>query len=240
MNIKDNIKVLILEDDITWSLYIESIFFSSKFEIVGTANTLSKGKAMIDGFKPDLIISDIMLQDGNAFDIFLEKKYLEIPTIFMTSFTEEDIFVQTKEIPKSTYLVKPFHKFSLLSSIQLILSKYPPIKILPVVKNYIEVKGKNYQTKMILFEDIAYISAEGNYIFVITKNKQKFVRKMSLTNIKEELDDRFIQINKSHLINIDFIQRINLSKKTIIVNETNIAIGRIYRKELDKVLRDKE
>lgn len=195
---------------------------------------------MIDGFKPDLIISDIMLQDGNAFDIFLEKKYLEIPTIFMTSFTGEDIFVQTKEIPKSTYLVKPFHKFSLLSSIQLILSKYPPIKILPVVKNYIEVKGKNYQTKMILFEDIAYISAEGNYIFVITKNKQKFVRKMSLTNIKEELDDRFIQINKSHLINIDFIQRINLSKKTIIVNETNIAIGRIYRKELDKVLRDKE
>ena len=54
------IKVLIIEDDPTWSIFVESIISESNYELVGIANTMTKAKVMIEGFNPDILISEII------------------------------------------------------------------------------------------------------------------------------------------------------------------------------------
>jgi DNA-binding LytR/AlgR family response regulator len=63
----------------------------------------------------------------------------------------------------------------------------------------VEVIDKNQQVLKIHLADIVYVEAEGNYTFIHTIQHKVYARKKPLKNLKEELDEKFIQINKSHL-----------------------------------------
>jgi DNA-binding LytR/AlgR family response regulator len=238
MNISnEKIRILILEDDPTWAYYVESFFESTNFHSIGIANTLVKAKGMIDGLKPDLIIADINLYDGQVFDLLASEDYNSTPKIFMTSQIDEESYLETIKIPKSTYIGKPFHKFSLLSSLELLISKYPFKKM--VNERFMEIRDKNQQKKKILLNEIAYITAEGNYIFIHNPNKFKFVKKKSLVKVQGELDERFLRISKTCIVNTFFIQRVDLGQQKVTVNETALTIGRGYRHELNNYLEHK-
>jgi DNA-binding LytR/AlgR family response regulator len=230
-------RILVIEDDPVWSLFIESAIAESGFVVIGSANTVMKAKSLIDGYKPDILVADIMLKDTDIFSIMDDEKYHSIPKVFMTSHTTDEVFLRSKQIPRSTYLAKPFHKFSLLAALDLLNLTYPTNS--PVEEKFIEVRGRNHQKIKILFGSIVWISAEGNYSFIHTKEKQKFAIKRSLIRIKKDLDDNFFQINKSHIINKNYIQRIDLGNQVVNVYESAIAIGRAYRKELDVFLEQK-
>jgi len=118
------IKVLIIEDDPTWSIFVESIISESNYELVGIANTMTKAKVMIEGFNPDILISEIRIQNVLVFDFLDTEKYLGVPIIFMAHQMDDRFYELSQTIPKTTYLSKPFQKFTLLSTLALLLSKY--------------------------------------------------------------------------------------------------------------------
>lgn len=231
------IKVLVIEDDPTWALFIESAISGSVYELVGSANTIEKAKAMIDGFAPDLIISDIKVQDSTIFDLLKIEKYNNYTMLFMTSHLEGEFYDLTHETPKSTYLAKPFHKFTLLSALELLLSKYP----IQDSKSsaFITVRGLQQQAFKVKLHEITWIQSEGNYSFVNTVDGKKHAKKKSLSKLFEELDSRFLIVHRGFAINTDYIQRIELSKKTIYVQDNAIPIGRNFRDSLDGFLHQK-
>lgn len=228
------VKILIIEDDPAWSLFVESIIDESDYELVGSANTLIKAKALIEGYRPHVIIGNIRIQNSTIFELWDEGNKYEFSTIFMSSHLDNEFFLLSKQFPKSTYLVKPFHKFSLLSTLDLLLSKYPIVK--PIDEKFIPVRGNQQQIKKIKFDEITWIEAKGNYCFINTQSHKKYARKKSLKSLINELDSRFIRIHKAFLINTEYINRVELSNNLIIVRETAIPLGRHYRKELDGFL----
>jgi DNA-binding LytR/AlgR family response regulator len=229
------VKVLIIEDDPTWSIFVESIISESKYELVGTANTMTKAKAMIEGFNPDILISEIRIQNVIVFDFLDTEKYLGVPIIFMAHQMDDRFYELSQTIPKTTYLTKPFHKFTLLSTLDLLLSKYHVKNIID--KPFISIRENQYQVKEILFDDIVWIEAERNYSIINTLSGMKYLHKKKLKECVEELDERFIRVHKGYIINKKYISQIDLTSREITVNNSIVPIGRTYRSELDSLLK---
>lgn len=229
------IKVLIIEDDPTWSIFVESIISESNYELVGTANTMNKAKVMIERFNPDILISEIRIQNVIVFDFLDTEKYWGVPIIFMAHQMDDRFYELSQTIPKTTYLTKPFQKFTLLSTLALLLSKYS-VKIIDD-KPFVSIRENQYQVKEILFDDIVWIEAEGNYGIINTYSGMKYIYKKILKDCLEELDERFIRVHKGYIINKTYIRRIDLTSREITVNLSIVPIGRTYRCELDCLLK---
>ena len=97
------------------------------------------------------------------------------------------------------------------------------------------IKNGNLLHK-IRIRDLMWVSSEGNYITLHTLQR-KYVLKMSLKKISEFLPlDYFSQIHRSFIVQIGYIDRIDMATNEILLHEINLPIGRKYKKEfLDKL-----
>lgn len=81
--------------------------------------------------------------------------------------------------------------------------------------------------------DVYAIESNGNYCTIKIAEKE-FVLRSTLTRFKEEFKPYgFVQVNKSTLIQIDNIDRIDLSiNRVLLTNQHQISLSRNYRKPL--------
>jgi len=85
------IRVLIVEDSTTESIFLENILNKDPWiEVVGISKTGKDAIQMAQEIQPDLITMDIILPDMNGIDVTEEivKKY-HIPIVFVSAFTDE-------------------------------------------------------------------------------------------------------------------------------------------------------
>lgn len=237
MNNDRKVKILIIEDDLVYSIFVESIIMESEYELIGSANTLEKAKAMIEGCKPDVIIADIQLHDSTIFKLIEESDIKNISFLFMTSHLEGDYYSLSRDVPQSTFIAKPFHKFTLISTLGLLINKYP-IKDDDTNK-YVTIRGLQQQLIKIPFNEITWLQSEGNYCFIHTIHQRKYSKKVSLTKLIQDLDSQFIMVHKGFAINTNFIRRIDLGNKLISIQDAEIPIGRGFRKALNPFINQK-
>ena len=226
-------KILIIEDDILWSVFIESIFDDNNcFELLDTVVTLNHIKEIIDKNQPDLLLCEVSIGDSSVFTLFEDDRYCDIPKIFMTNHLDSDTYHTARLIRNSIFLAKPFHKFTLLSSIDILLKQFPINT--PITNNdgYLKVRDLYSHIVELNYEEITFIKAEGNYSIIHVLGNKKYVRKKSLSQISIDLDERFIQVQKAFVINKAHIKKINSRSKTILVDKTLIPIGRKFYPEI--------
>jgi CheY-like chemotaxis protein len=80
---------------------------------------------MINSHSPSLVLLDINLQDnidGLEIASYLRDKY-EITFIFLTSYSDRKTLAQVKKTSPLGYIVKPFNKEQLFSTIELALAQ---------------------------------------------------------------------------------------------------------------------
>ena len=110
-------KILLVEDNepiakgLKYSLEQQGYELIHKLNIKETVEYLNK-------HKPELIILDISLPDGNGFELYKENiKYKEIKTIFLTAKDDEDDIVKGLELGAEDYITKPFGTKELIARI---------------------------------------------------------------------------------------------------------------------------
>ena len=121
-NIKRNI--LILDDDKNIGRLLELILQTSRFAVTRATN-VEKALKRVKAKKPDLIISDIMLQNESGFDLYwdLQKspETNSIPVIFISAYPDQNISGREKIAAygkaKSVFLAKLFSPQTLLEAI---------------------------------------------------------------------------------------------------------------------------
>lgn len=116
-------RLLLVEDDEALALGIEFTLKDEGYEVF-RASTVEEGKKLFEGSKPDLILLDVNLPDGNGYDLckFIRKKD-DTPIIFLTAVDEEVNVVLGFEIGGDDYITKPFRVRELLSRIKAILRR---------------------------------------------------------------------------------------------------------------------
>lgn len=125
--------VLLLEDDVELAELTSSYLRKHGYE-VHLLTTLSEIQAYKDFSKPDLLLCDVMLPDGNSFDIFpfLERNF-HCPILFLTALDDDRDQVKGLNIGAYDYLVKPIHPDVLLAKIKAVLRTLGKVKTLKTV-----------------------------------------------------------------------------------------------------------
>jgi DNA-binding response OmpR family regulator len=116
--------VLIIEDDAriyqTIGLYLKQADLACY-----VANNAMEGKAMIQQCNPDLIVLDIMLPDGDGFEICrqIRTQGIFVPILMLTARSDEENRVRGLSLGADDYLTKPFSARELVARIQSLLRR---------------------------------------------------------------------------------------------------------------------
>lgn len=121
--------ILIIEDDLTFSLMLTTWLGKKGFRVT-TAASVAEGRRRVAGAEYDLVISDLRLPDGDGIDLlkWLKDQYPSIPLIMMTSYAEIQTAVQAIKLGAADYIAKPLNPEDLLSKIREIVKAPPTIK----------------------------------------------------------------------------------------------------------------
>ena len=164
--------ILLVEDNDSLAKGLVYSLKQSKFEVIHKVN-VNTTKEFLNTSRPDLIILDISLPDGNGFELYENNiKDKKIPTIFLTAKDEEDDIVKGLELGADDYITKPFSTKELIARMN---------KILLREKKNIVIKIKDIEfdlDKMVVYKDkkeIQLTSLELKILSLLFSNLNKVV-----------------------------------------------------------------
>lgn len=116
-------KVLLVEDNLSIAKGLIYAFKQNEFE-VNHAQNIKEAENMLKAEKYSIIILDIMLPDGNGFELYekIKQDYFT-PCIFLTARDDEDDIVKGLELGAEDYMTKPFSTRELIARMNKILLK---------------------------------------------------------------------------------------------------------------------
>ena len=116
-------KILLVEDNETLAKGLVYLLEQNKYNVIHTLNVKDTIN-YLNNEKPDLIILDISLPDGDGFDLYnREISKRKIATIFLTAKDDEDDIVKGLELGADDYITKPFSTRELIARINRIILK---------------------------------------------------------------------------------------------------------------------
>jgi two-component system response regulator HydG len=125
-------KILLTEDDITYSRIIRNFLEKNNFE-VQSANSLAQAMPLVESGWPNLIITDYRLPDGNGLELLEHsiKKNPNINVILITNYSDIRIAVKAMKMGAFEYITKPINPDELLITVNEALSAHEEEKPLP-------------------------------------------------------------------------------------------------------------
>lgn len=238
------IKVGIVEDEMLIGEGIAQALTQLGYIPTEPAISYTEALEMISREQPDILLIDIQLS-GKKDGIDLAWKIREdynVPFIFLTANSDTNTVERAKKLCPPAYLVKPFNKDELYTSIEICLhnfsmgqgKKEPLEEGNYLIKESLFIK-QGHSFHKIKVEDILYLESDNVYVYVHTKQNKLLVR----TKLQQYIDligsKHFFRVHRSFAININHIETINT--ENVFINGREIPIGKIYRDELLTLLR---
>lgn len=237
------IKILIVEDELIIAEDIKSILQKQGYHVIGIAMDYNEALRILNQKeKPDLVLLDVNLNDNkNGIDLaYYINEHYKIPFIFATSYSDSQTLEKAKETNPVSYLVKPFKKEQLLSTIEISMYKIDQKNEKDssnsdiVIKDAVFLKDKFKYTKVYL-KDILWIKSDGNYLEIKTGQKKEELIRASLSSFIEKLNkDQFFRTHKSYIVNLNHIT--NIETNSVSIGDTKIPLSKHYYDDLVKKL----
>lgn len=217
----NNLNILIVEDEKPTAEKIKKLIgeIDESIHIVDHITTVRETRELLKkDEKIDLILLDIQLADGIAFEIF-ENSKVETPVIFITAY--DKYAIKAFELNSIDYLLKPINKEKLESALEKFKSvkdfySNSKIDINEVLK---VISTKEYKKRFVLnvgrkivpveINNIAYFYALEGDIYLKTFDNKSYNIDYSLEYLESIVDpDIFFRISRQFLINIESIKNI--------------------------------
>ena len=119
-------KILVVEDEAIVAADIAASLEEMGYDLASVAYTGEDAVRLVEAEKPDLVLMDIMLGSGiNGIEAAeAMKKKGNVPVIFITAYSDEDILNKAKLTEPSSYIVKPISSRDLRISIEMALYRH--------------------------------------------------------------------------------------------------------------------
>ena len=193
----------------------------SNFNEIGIAHTLNKGIALALTTKPNIIFLDVELGAENGFDLIKEIRQFTTETPYIIMTTGVDKYAK-KAVNNDVlyFLEKPIDPDELVIALNKFEKKYLDFQ------KHITIKNSDGHFFMQL-ETIEYINSEINYCTIYRTNQPPMLVSKTLKEIEKILPNQFVRIHKSYIINSQYVEMLNTSKKKIKLNSQQEATGAI-------------
>lgn len=159
------LRILIVEDEPVIAENISMYLDNADFEVSGIAYDSLEAKDQLITNTPDAAILDVNLEsDEDGIDIagYINEK-LQLPFLFLTSYSDKETLERAKKVKPSGYIVKPFNEKTLLASLEIAISNFtaeknhslPPLS-LEKINNYLlsPISDREFELVQLLYEGI--------------------------------------------------------------------------------------
>ncbi len=197
--------------------------------VAGTADSIKSAVEWLqENPKPDLILMDIELADGQSFEIF-NLVEVKSPVVFTTSYDEYAL--KAFKVNSIDYLLKPVQQEELAAA----LSKYKKLKNIYAGKETTtdgfnmdslvkelqqKLQPKEYRKRFLVkqgqklvsvdVEEIAYFFSDGRLNFFKTSDNRKFVVDYTMDDLEDMLDpESYFRISRSFYVSIASVDKID-------------------------------
>lgn len=236
------IKVVIIDDELelreTNRLLLETNF--PEIKIVGESSGIKDSIAVIKQQKPDLVLMDIELKDGNCFQILNQLKPYSFKVIFITAFNQYAI--KAIKFSALDYLLKPINEFEFIKSIQhFIDSINEEAHIQSVQYEFLErniIHPPKSLNKIVIrtfdayhlvdISSIIYCKSDNSYTTFYLEDRREIIVSKSIKEYAELFNDfPFIRPHQSYLVNLNFISKIDKVDGGVLIltNGTEIPLS---------------
>ncbi|KQC30255.1 LytR/AlgR family response regulator transcription factor [Flagellimonas eckloniae] len=246
------LKVVIVEDEKHSRETLKSLLeeFCKEVQVIATASNVDEAVKVLSIFSPDVVFLDIELQSGVGFDVLEQIKEPNFEVIFTTAF--EKYAIKAIKFSSLDYLLKPID----LDELQLAVEKARNRMDTSVYRQQIDnlmhslTRESNRQEKICLattagmefiaIEDIILCKADGSYTSFILKNKKSLLVSKHLKEYENLLvDQQFMRVHNSYLINLKEVKKYIKSDGGYIImsNDMHVSLSPRKKDELLDVMR---
>ncbi|RAV27464.1 LytR/AlgR family response regulator transcription factor [Sinomicrobium soli] len=224
------IKTVIIEDEPAIRKEIEWLLGKQPdLELVGTAGSVLQGVSVIRDKKPNLLLMDIQLTDGTAFDLLKRIGDTGLQVIFITAYNDHAI--KAIKFGALDYLLKPLDENELQSALDRVYAGFrkpvagvevrqqlqvaeeqmyrKPEETAPVasLEDQIVLHTMEY-LQLLQIKDIVYCKSEGSYTTFVLHDKREIMVSRPLKYYDDLLPEKwFIRPHQSYLLNLLFVDR---------------------------------
>ena len=230
-------KAAIIEDELHSREFLKSIVSElfPDIQIVGSAESVSAGIALIEQTQPDLVFLDIEMQSGTGFDLLQQVNRRDFDVIFTTAY--DHYAIQAIKFSAVDYLLKPIDLEELQVAVDKVrerrsLSRQTQPNALHAELTQPPVASPNRALEMLLanlqnpaqpqtitlatsdglefvpLATIIRLEAAGAYTTFHLKDGKKIVVSKNLKEYENLLPPRqFFRVHNSHLINLHEVRR---------------------------------
>lgn len=237
-------KTAIIDDEINIQNSLKNIIteYCDKVEIIGTAENVAQGIELILNKNPEIVFLDIDMPDGTGFDLLQNLNKWDFSLIFCTAFNEYAI--KAFKYNAIDYILKPFDIQDVVSAAQKAVENTTLKQKDSTIKNLLSFyqNEDKKEEKIILktssdiyivkINEIYHCQADGSYTIFNTIDNKKITVSNSLKEYESILKEHnFIRVHQSHLVNLNFIDRIHKTGFTSVVMKNGKEIPISTRKK---------
>jgi DNA-binding LytR/AlgR family response regulator len=178
----------------------------------------------------DLLFLDIKMPDISGIDFFnsLSKKPL---VIFTTAYSEHA--VTSFEMDAVDYLLKPFSLSRFLKGCNKAYELYN-FRNASEPSDHLYIKT-GYEQVKVMYDDILYLEATGNYVTFVTREKNILSRSTFIEAINLLPADKFVRVHRSFVVAVNKINKIDRQQVTI--DKITIPVSEAYSDNLTAALK---
>jgi len=228
-------KCLIVDDEeLARNLIKRHLSQLEEFEVVGICGSAIEASRILQRDRVDLMFLDIEMPVLKGTEL-IRNLNSRPDVIFTTAY--RDYAVEGFELNAVDYLLKPIVFGRFFKAIEKFLSlraaKLPTVTAEPesIRMESIFIRKNRKQVKVYL-DDILYIDSLKDYI-QIHLAEEKHVIKQGITAFERELDDRFIRVHRSYIVNREKVTA--FTRNDIEIGKVEIPVGESYKEVLDRL-----
>jgi two-component system, LytTR family, response regulator len=237
-------KLIIIDDEEQQRNFTSAVVkkYCPSIEIVAQASNVKDGVEAIQKYAPDLILLDVEMPDGTGFDLLKKLMPIDFQVIFITAHNE--FAVKAFKFSALDYLLKPVDPEELVMTLQKAqqLKKQTQIQMqLAILLNNIqdfagEVKKLVLKdadnVHIVSIAEVMYMQADNNYTSFFLADKRKIVISKTLKEYEQLLEGKgFFRCHQSHLINLNYVLRIDKRDGGFIVMKDQTQLPLSSRKK---------
>lgn len=226
-------KILIVEDELVVSMMIEEFLLDIGYHIVASVTNYEHALKSLESESIDLALLDIELEGSkNGIDLanLINEKY-HIPILFLTSQSDFETINKAKVQRPAGYLLKPFTKEDLYSSIEIAIFNHTDTphsidetdKPGRIAKDALFVK-KNQQIIKVDFSAIHYFKSDHVYMEIVTTDGQTYLIRNTIQELMEKLPSHFFSPHRSYIVNLNYLELIESG--SILIGPHSIPLSR--------------
>jgi diguanylate cyclase (GGDEF)-like protein len=117
--------ILVVEDEALIAADLQDVLLGFGYDVPTTASTTEEALRAVDRFRPDLVLMDIRLKDGDdgVTTAATIRESWPVPVVFLTSYADDATLARAQAVEPFGYLLKPFNEYELRATVQIVLQR---------------------------------------------------------------------------------------------------------------------